>query len=45
MIANFLFFWALLTFAIGRGDPVGMLVALAGFLVMHVLIEDRNGQH
>lgn len=40
MIINFVSFWALLTFAISRGDLMGMALATLGFLFMHTLIEE-----
>lgn len=38
--ANFFIFWMLLTWAFSLGDPIAMLLAIAGFLFMHTMIED-----
>jgi hypothetical protein len=43
-IVNFVFFWMLLTFAIGRGDIVGMALACLGFLFFHGIIEDHKDE-
>jgi hypothetical protein len=37
---NFMFFWILMTFCLHRGDPVGIVLTLVGFLVMHTLCEE-----
>jgi hypothetical protein len=37
---NFVFFWMLATFALSRADPMGLLLSLVGFLVMHTYIEE-----
>ena len=40
---NFIFFWLLTTFALSRGDVFGLILSVAGFLVMHTIIEDSFG--
>jgi len=39
---NFAAFWLLLTWCISRADAVGMLLSLAGFLIMMMFIEDME---
>ena len=39
---NFLFFWLLTTYAIANADIVGLLLSIAGFLLMHALIEENE---
>jgi hypothetical protein len=39
---NFASFWVLLTWCISRADAVGMLLSLAGFLIMMMFIEDME---
>ena len=39
-MANFLAFWMFVTYAIGRGDLLGILLGTLGFLVMHTMIEE-----
>ena len=43
MIVNFFFFWALTTYAISRGDIMGILLAAFGFVFMHTMLEDLYG--
>ena len=43
MIANFLFFWGLVTFAISRGDILGIALGAFGFVFMHSMIEEMYG--
>lgn len=40
MITNFLFFWALTTYAISRGDLVGIALSAFGFVFMHSMFEE-----
>lgn len=40
LIANFLVFLVLLTYAINQGDLLGMFLSSLGFLFMHVVLED-----
>jgi hypothetical protein len=40
--ANFIFFWALTTYAISKGDVIGMVLAVTAFLIMHTVIEEMN---
>lgn len=40
MIYNFFAFWILITYAISRGDIIGIALSAVGFLIMHTLIED-----
>jgi hypothetical protein len=40
MYANFLFWWAIITFAISRGDLLGICLAGFGFLFIMIQIED-----
>ncbi len=42
LIANFIAFWMLVTWAISRGDLFGILLGAAGFLIMHTLIEETH---
>ena len=37
---NFIFFWALTTYAISRADLFGLVLAVSGFLIMNNLIEE-----
>lgn len=39
-VTNFLLFWMLVTYAISRGDPMGIFLSTLGFLVMHTMIEE-----
>ena len=41
---NFLFFWMLLTYAISRGDIVGMALSCLGFLFFHALLEEYQDE-
>jgi len=41
---NFLFFWFLLTYAIGQGDAFGMLLACLGFLFFFGMLEDLDNE-
>jgi hypothetical protein len=36
----FLFFWFLTTFAISRGDAIGIVLALTGFLYLYFAAEE-----
>jgi hypothetical protein len=40
MVANFFVWWALMTFAISRGDIFGICLCCFGFLYMMVIIEE-----
>lgn len=37
---NFFTFWILMTVCLHRGDPVGAVLTLIGFLVMHAFCEE-----
>jgi len=39
-VTNFLLFWMLVTYAISRGDLLGILLSTTGFLIMHTMIEE-----
>jgi hypothetical protein len=39
---NFIAFWILTTFAIRLGNPIGIVLCIAGFLVMHLLCEEMD---
>ena len=41
-VINFIAFWILTTLAIGRGDPVGFVLCVAAFLVMHIFCEEMD---
>jgi hypothetical protein len=41
-LANFLFFWMLVTWSINRGDLIGIALCAMGFLVMHIIIEEYH---
>jgi hypothetical protein len=41
-LANFLFFWMLVTWSINRGDLIGIALCTMGFLVMHTIIEEYH---
>lgn len=45
IFSNFLVFWILMTVCIHRGDPVGCVLSLVGFLVMHALCEELVDNH
>lgn len=40
---NFIFFWLLTTLALARADMMGLFLSVAGFLVMHTIIEESFG--
>lgn len=43
MLANFLFFWMLTTYAISCGDITGIALAAFGFVFMHTMLEELYG--
>jgi hypothetical protein len=44
-LSIFFIFWMLTTFAISRGDPIGIVLALTGFLFLYFFAEEleENG--
>jgi len=39
-LANFFAFWMLTTYTLSKGDVIGLLLSVTGFLIMMGFIED-----
>jgi hypothetical protein len=42
MPINFIFFWLLTIVAIRMGDPIGIILCIACFLVMNIFCEEMD---
>lgn len=44
VMVNFFASWMLLTLCVNRGDMLGMILVMMGFLLMHCLCEQHDSE-